>query len=61
MGISPITKHSGTRSKQNQGIAQQFTRPIVRVDVSSGKVLLNDIRSFWERQVVQSLEPPKSA
>lgn len=39
---------------------QEITSPIIVVNVAPGKVLVNGIRSFWDRQVVQSLEPTKS-
>ena len=42
-------------------LKQQFNRPIVMVDVATGKVLVNDIRYFWERLMVQSLEPHQSS
>lgn len=42
-------------------LKQQFNRPIVMVDVPTGKVLVNNIRPFWERQIVQSLKPHQSS
>lgn len=42
-------------------IKQQFNRHIVVVEVPTDNVLVNDIRSFRKRQIVQSLEPHQSS
>lgn len=35
---------------------QQFARPIIQVEVSTGRIVVDGIRDFWNREVVKTLD-----
>lgn len=39
-------------------LQQQFASPIIRVEVTTGKVLIDAVKDFWEREVVESTARP---
>lgn len=47
----------GTRNSRQSSVQQQFARPLIKVDLTTGHVLIDGIRDFWERQKVKTYNP----
>ncbi|WP_151191806.1 hypothetical protein [Desulfotomaculum copahuensis] len=56
----PAAKNSASqhsRKPSREGcltLQQQFASPIIRVEVTTGKVLIDAVKDFWDREVVES-------
>jgi len=56
----PVRKNVPERAENrraregNAPLQRQFASPIIRVEVATGRVLVDAVKDFWEREVVQS-------